>query len=163
MGKGKQSEAESAREHVSRPLATLKDPALFGPPPKNVNYHGGAALPNEITPHREGLGAPLRLEQVHETNHAVTPPAEDEQPARSAPPSTTISRGSYWPENRQFTSSSCTPRGSASAWSSLTHPDSHHIKPAETSSTITIETEHDFTSGDRNSTTLQCGCHETGH
>ena len=43
MGKGKGS--GSQEEHIARPLATLKDPAAFGPPPKNVNYHGGAALP----------------------------------------------------------------------------------------------------------------------
>jgi len=42
MGKGKES---TTGEHISRPLATLKDPSAFGPPPKNVNYHGGAALP----------------------------------------------------------------------------------------------------------------------
>ena len=42
IGKGKDSGSE---EHISRPLTTLKDPAAFGPPPKNVNYHGGAALP----------------------------------------------------------------------------------------------------------------------
>jgi hypothetical protein len=41
-GKGGNSEAEN---HVSRPLSTLKDPSSFGPPPKNINYHGGAALP----------------------------------------------------------------------------------------------------------------------
>jgi len=44
MGKSKDPHT-GAEEHVSRPLSTLKDPAAFGPPPKNVNYHGGAALP----------------------------------------------------------------------------------------------------------------------
>jgi len=63
MGKGK-SPVDQANEHVSRPLHTLKDPSAFGPPPKNVNYHGGAALPNQITPDRSGLGAPLSQAQV---------------------------------------------------------------------------------------------------
>ncbi|KAL3424755.1 gmp synthase [Phlyctema vagabunda] len=63
MGK-KKSPAEEAEEHISRPIATLKDPALFGPPPKNVNYHGGAALPNQITPDRRGLGAPLSTDEI---------------------------------------------------------------------------------------------------
>jgi hypothetical protein len=45
IGKGKDPN-EKAHDHVSRPLSTLKDPAAFGPPPKNVNYYGGAALQN---------------------------------------------------------------------------------------------------------------------
>lgn len=64
VGKGKSSDLQAANSHVSRPLATLKDPSSFGPPPKNVNYHGGAALPNEITPHRGGLGAPLTQAEI---------------------------------------------------------------------------------------------------
>ena len=47
MGKGKDPH-QQAEEHTSRPLSTLKDPSAFGPPPKNVNYHGGAALPNQM-------------------------------------------------------------------------------------------------------------------
>jgi hypothetical protein len=65
MGKGKDSHSnDEARDHVSRPLATLKDPYAFGPPPKNVSYHGGAALPNQITPDTRGLGAPLTREEI---------------------------------------------------------------------------------------------------
>lgn len=86
MGKGKQSETQNAREHVSRPLAALKDPTSFGPPPKNVNYHGGAALPNEITPHREGLGAPLTEEQVYGVSQAAETPVEEQQPSKPTPP-----------------------------------------------------------------------------
>ena len=63
MGKGKDPTTE-ANEHVSRPLSTLKDPSAFGPPPKNVNYHGGAALPNQITPDTRGLGAPLSQDEL---------------------------------------------------------------------------------------------------
>ena len=69
MGKGKDPNAR-AEEHISRPLSTLKDPAAFGPPPKNVNYHGGAALPNQITPDTRGLGAPLSREEIQAEQQA---------------------------------------------------------------------------------------------
>lgn len=89
MGKGKTAELDAANGHVSRPLATLKDPSSFGPPPKNVNYHGGAALPNEITPHRGGLGAPLSQTQIAEarSNTGSPRPQEEEVPAKPPPPS----------------------------------------------------------------------------
>ena len=64
MGKGADPNRKDKTEHVSRPLASLKDPTSFGPPPKNVNYHGGAALPNTVTPQTGGLGAPLSSEQI---------------------------------------------------------------------------------------------------
>lgn len=81
MGKGKKPGEGAASEHVSRPLSTLKDPASFGPPPKNVNYHGGAALPNDITPHRSGIGAPLTQEQIESANRSVHgPPPEEAAP-----------------------------------------------------------------------------------
>ena len=65
MGKGKSSSAlEEAQEHQSRPLATLKDPNAFGPPPKHINYHGGIAAPNTITPDTRGWGAPLNMDSI---------------------------------------------------------------------------------------------------
>ncbi|KAJ5682965.1 hypothetical protein N7462_006130 [Penicillium macrosclerotiorum] len=67
MGKGKDPNAEQT-EHVSQPLSSLKDPASFGPPPKHINYHGAAALPNETTPDRRGLGAPLSQTQIQQQN-----------------------------------------------------------------------------------------------
>lgn len=72
-------------EHVSRPLATLKDPSSFGPPPKNVNYHGGAALPNEITPHTSGWGAPLTQEQIQSANQVANRSAREEAEEESRP------------------------------------------------------------------------------
>ncbi|KAK5198309.1 hypothetical protein LTR92_002554 [Exophiala xenobiotica] len=79
MGKGRDPNKQEAVDHVSRPLATLKDPTSFGPPPKNVNYHGGAALPNEITPHRSGLGAPLTQEEIQSAASRTTSgPTEEE-------------------------------------------------------------------------------------
>lgn len=90
MGKGRSSETEAASEHVSRPLTTLKDPSSFGPPPKNVNYHGGAALPHEITPHRNGLGAPLTQPEIQygrgTAQDSYEQEEELEQPAKSPPP-----------------------------------------------------------------------------
>ena len=87
VGKGKKPGEDAASEHVSRPLSTLKDPSSFGPPPKNVNYHGGAALPNEITPHRGGIGAPLTQEQIQSANRAVhnTPDEAEAEPIRAGP------------------------------------------------------------------------------
>lgn len=89
MGKTRDPSKEEAAQHVSRPLSTLKDPSLFGPPPKHVNYHGGAALPHEITPHTTGLGAPLTPEQRQEAARVTrTPPQEEpeEETRRPGPP-----------------------------------------------------------------------------
>ncbi|RVX65806.1 hypothetical protein B0A52_10368 [Exophiala mesophila] len=90
MGKPRDPKAAETEAHVSRPLATLKDPSSFGPPPKNVNYHGGAALPNEITPHRSGWGAPLTPEQTRsaraQVNGSQPQTQEEEAPERPAGP-----------------------------------------------------------------------------
>ena len=69
MGKGKGPNTGN-EEHISQPLSTLKDPAAFGPPPKNVNYHGGAALSNQITPDTRRLGAPLSKDQIRAKQEA---------------------------------------------------------------------------------------------
>lgn len=88
MGKGKDPKAAEAQEHISRPLATLKDPSAFGPPPKNVNYHGGAALPNQITPDTRGLGAPLSREDIEAKRQAEEAEAQRaaEEAAKPKPP-----------------------------------------------------------------------------
>lgn len=90
MGKGKDaSHRDEALEHVSRPISTLKDPASFGPPPKNVNYHGGAALPNQITPDRSGLGAPLTTAEIQakqEEEEAEERARDAEERRKAAPP-----------------------------------------------------------------------------
>lgn len=98
VGKGKGPDAQKD-EHISRPLSALKDPAAFGPPPKNVNYHGGAALPqwvlshdrgslskenanglSQITPDTRGLGAPLSKEELQERQRVK----EEEEERRAA-------------------------------------------------------------------------------
>ncbi|KAL8714730.1 MAG: hypothetical protein Q9225_006502 [Loekoesia sp. 1 TL-2023] len=74
-----------AQDHVSRPLATLKDPGSFGPPPKNVNYHGGAAVPNAITPDRRGLGAPLSTAEIQAKEEAERKEARAAEEAAKKP------------------------------------------------------------------------------
>ncbi|OAL17959.1 hypothetical protein AYO22_11115 [Fonsecaea multimorphosa] len=88
MGKKRDPNKKDAEDHVSRPLSTLKDPASFGPPPKNVNYHGGAALPNEITPQRGGWGAPLTQEQISSASQTAQTPEQEaeEEKKRAGPP-----------------------------------------------------------------------------
>ena len=83
IGKGK-TPTEAAKEHNSRPLASLKDPDAFGLPPKNVNYHGGAAVPNAITPDRRGLGAPMSAAELRakETEER----RQEEEARKPAPP-----------------------------------------------------------------------------
>ncbi len=74
-GQGKipnnRSASGAGSDHISRLLINLKDPASFGPPSKNVNYHGGVALPNEITMDRRGPGASLLNVQLEAAEKAV--------------------------------------------------------------------------------------------
>ena len=85
MGKGKKPGENDADQHVSRPLAALKDPSSFGPPPKNVNYHGGAALPNQITPDRDGWGAPLSQDQIQSAQSPAHEEVEEEEKPKGPP------------------------------------------------------------------------------
>ncbi|KAB8224842.1 hypothetical protein BDV33DRAFT_135718 [Aspergillus novoparasiticus] len=88
MGKGKDKDSER-EEHVSRPLSSLKDPAAFGPPPKHIKYHGAAAVPNQTTPDRRGLGGPLSQEQIRQQDTRQQEQAEAEAEAaiqKPAPP-----------------------------------------------------------------------------
>ena len=83
LGKGKDPHT-AATEHQSRPLASLKDPDAFGPPPKNVNYHGEAAVSNSITPNRRGWRAPLSAGEI-EANEGEEQ-REQEATRKPAPP-----------------------------------------------------------------------------
>ncbi|KAJ5146731.1 hypothetical protein N7526_000083 [Penicillium atrosanguineum] len=87
MGKSKEA-SEDQSEHVSQPLSALKDPSAFGPPPKHINYHGAGALPNETTPDRRGMGAPLSQEQINYQNYQQQQAiqAEEEAAQKPAPP-----------------------------------------------------------------------------
>ncbi|KAJ5994775.1 hypothetical protein N7481_001752 [Penicillium waksmanii] len=85
MGKGKDPNESENSEHVSRPLSSLKDPALFSPPPKHINYHGAAAVPNQTTPDRSGIGAPLTQNQVNQQNAHQEQAIAAEQEAAEKP------------------------------------------------------------------------------
>lgn len=55
VGKGKKTNTPSqVPERRSAPLSTLKDPAVFGPPPKNVSYHGSPTVPATASPTAPG-------------------------------------------------------------------------------------------------------------
>ncbi|CAG8922870.1 unnamed protein product [Penicillium salamii] len=87
MGKGRDANSEEKSEHVSQPISSLKDPSSFGPPPKHINYHGAAAVPNQTTPDRRGLGAPLSQDQIETQNtHHQQAAAEEEEYQKPAPP-----------------------------------------------------------------------------
>ncbi|KAF7519012.1 hypothetical protein PCG10_010379 [Penicillium crustosum] len=87
MGKGNESNSNRS-DHVSQPLSSLKDPSSFGPPPKHINYHGAAAVPNQTTPDRRGLGAPLSQEQLNaqSSHQQQVAEAEEEEVPKPAPP-----------------------------------------------------------------------------
>ncbi|KAJ5158078.1 uncharacterized protein N7500_007729 [Penicillium coprophilum] len=87
MGKGNDSNSSRA-DHVSQPLSALKDPSSFGPPPKHINYHGAAAVPNQTTPDRRGLGAPLSQEQINvqESQRQEVAEAEEAEQKPAPPP-----------------------------------------------------------------------------
>lgn len=72
-GKGKAGAYEDPHDHSSRPLASLKDPEAFGPPPKNVRYHGCPAEPDNAD--RSGLGAISQLGSLRaKPQEAPSPP-----------------------------------------------------------------------------------------
>ncbi|KGO74864.1 hypothetical protein PITC_043650 [Penicillium italicum] len=87
MGKGNESNSNRS-EHASRPLSSLKDPSSFGPPPKHINYHGAAAVPNQTTPDRRGIGAPLSKDQINsqKAHRQQAAEIEEEQFQKPAPP-----------------------------------------------------------------------------
>ncbi|GFF36303.1 hypothetical protein IFM61606_03675 [Aspergillus udagawae] len=87
MGKGKDRDSEQ-EQHVSRPLSSLKDPSAFGPPPKHIAAHGPGAVPNQTTPDRRGLGAPLSQEQTQhvQARQQEQNRAEEAEPQRPAGP-----------------------------------------------------------------------------
>ncbi|KAJ5970228.1 uncharacterized protein N7479_000146 [Penicillium vulpinum] len=90
MAKGKEGESSSSKQGSSssggiRGHVTHLPSA---PPPKHVNYHGAAAVPNQTTPDRHGLGAPLSQDQIkaQESYQREVAEAEEEQLEKPAPP-----------------------------------------------------------------------------
>ncbi|KAI9873008.1 MAG: hypothetical protein M1830_000945 [Pleopsidium flavum] len=87
VGKGK-DKSQGAREHQARPLTTLKDPAQFGPPPRNLAYRGGASVPNAITSDSRDVGEPSSQAQNHATDEEeeLEARAAEDETTRPAPP-----------------------------------------------------------------------------
>ena len=89
VGKGKETHATAALEHQSRPLASLKDPDTFGPPPRNLAYHSSPTSPHISTPDRRVLGTPLTAQEIQATEEQDQREAqateEAEQKAKAPP------------------------------------------------------------------------------
>lgn len=88
MGKGSDP-AEASRNHQSRPLSSLRDPASFAPPPKHYAAHGNGASASPVAPVRSGLGVPLsqaELEASQERQRQMeAAQREEEEGARPRP------------------------------------------------------------------------------
>lgn len=89
MGKGKDPNANDQSEHVARPLASLKDPSSFGPPPKRngtsvVTSPGGTTTPTStIKPSLRGLGAAVPVQQSSRQAEEEDKPAAPPLPYRA--------------------------------------------------------------------------------
>ncbi|CAF9926130.1 hypothetical protein IMSHALPRED_006863 [Imshaugia aleurites] len=66
-------------DHVARPLASLRDPDAFGPPPKNVNFHGGAEASEAVKPGPRAIGAPFTAEEIQQAE------AKEQRAAQATP------------------------------------------------------------------------------
>lgn len=86
MGKGKESTSSDRSEHVSQPLSSLKDPASFAPPPKNLNFPSRGASTNETTPDRGDLDAPV-VPNRSQQSISTQPEAEAEVDQKPEQPS----------------------------------------------------------------------------
>ncbi|KAK8152983.1 hypothetical protein BKA80DRAFT_40562 [Phyllosticta citrichinensis] len=88
MGKGSDP-AEASRNHQSRPLSSLRDPASFAPPPKHYAAYGNGASGSTVAPVRSGLGAPLsqaELEASQERQRQMEAAQREEEEAARPPP-----------------------------------------------------------------------------
>ena len=75
-----------AHNHRSRPLAALQDPESFGPPPKNLRYYGGAAVPEAIPTQRNGAGNVVHVDQNRCIHHDAGSARYAGQQEQEAPP-----------------------------------------------------------------------------
>ncbi|KAK7543850.1 hypothetical protein IWX49DRAFT_574379 [Phyllosticta citricarpa] len=86
---GKSSDPyEASRNHQSRPLSSLRDPASFAPPPKHYAA-GGSGSTNAVVPVRSGLGAPLsqtEIEASQERQRQIEAARREEEEAARPPP-----------------------------------------------------------------------------
>lgn len=85
VGKGKHPHPED-QEHRSRPLASLKNPDDFPPPPRKLNYHGGTAIPNTVTSDPNAPVSADELRAKEEEEQREIDAAEEPAARKSAPP-----------------------------------------------------------------------------
>ncbi|OAX79277.1 hypothetical protein ACJ72_06406 [Emergomyces africanus] len=87
VGKGK-SNSDGRSERASRPLASLKDPASFPPPPKHINRLGGGVSSPTSASQRNGLGAPLTPSDIQslQQREQEERQAEEVELSKKAPP-----------------------------------------------------------------------------
>lgn len=85
MGKGK-GNSQAPRQHQSRPLTTLKDPAEFGPPPRNFGYHEGTSGASAIPPARGASSTPSSYAQIEARDQQELDRGTAEESSGLAPP-----------------------------------------------------------------------------
>ncbi|GME31681.1 Anaphase promoting complex subunit 10 [Neofusicoccum parvum] len=90
LGRGNKDPYAEQRNHQSKPLSSLKDPATFAPPPKHQGYYGngatGSSSTNTLTPASSGLGAPLTQNQVQASQQRQIAAAAYEEEEENKPP-----------------------------------------------------------------------------
>ncbi|PGH03163.1 hypothetical protein GX51_04198 [Blastomyces parvus] len=79
VGKGKNN-SDGRTEHAARPLASLKDPSSFPPPPKHINKYGGGGGMSSPT---SGLGAALPASQIQSLQQREWEEGQTEEAERS--------------------------------------------------------------------------------
>ncbi len=84
--------AESAREHQSTPLSSLKDPSSFAPPPKRLDYSSGSAAPAPTGPSSaSAVSAKQSLREREEARRRQEEEANRPPPAPYRPDTTGLS------------------------------------------------------------------------
>ncbi|QGA18472.1 hypothetical protein EYB26_006157 [Talaromyces marneffei] len=117
MGKGKDNSKDDGTEHVSQPLASLKDPASFGPPPRRGDSRSSAVAASTTRTAPSGLGWTLspdaivyEPEQLEEDGTGPAPPPLPYRANRTGIDTTNLPpppvRRTEFPINRPPTSAS---------------------------------------------------------
>lgn len=90
LGRGNKDPYAEQRNHQSRPLSSLKDPATFAPPPKHQAYYGNGGSASgstgTATPASAGLGAPLTQNQVQYSQQRQIAAAQAQEEEEYKPP-----------------------------------------------------------------------------
>ncbi|TPX18548.1 uncharacterized protein E0L32_011586 [Thyridium curvatum] len=89
-GLWRKEEAEDPKDHVSRPLSQLKDPASFGPPPRHVAAGGSPVVATSQNPpaytSRVSPALPSRSQPSGTTPYAQAAPEPEEEEEREPVP-----------------------------------------------------------------------------